>query len=82
MSISKHYPTADLLDERHSQARGWHLSVRRAREAGQPIFHVRSATGTTLDMVATIQEARGIQSRNHGSSVLALTELGQRRINT
>lgn len=73
----RRFPAADLLAEREALGRGWHLMVRHRREAGQPLYHVRSSVGTTLDLVATLDEARRRAAHERGSVILAIASSGQ-----
>lgn len=81
MSLVKRYPTAEMFDERFSAMRDWHARVAFARRNDHPLYHVRSFTGTTLDLCTTPQEARGVARRERACEVLELTQShGQRRI--
>lgn len=81
VAATKRYPIAEMMDQRHLQARAWHTYVEYARATDKPLYHVRSSQGTTLDLVASIQEARKVADRERGASIYELTPAtGQRRI--
>lgn len=66
------YPTATMFDERYMQQKGHHLLVAHARKAGQPLFYVRAPCGTTLDLCASLTEAKKVHVREPGSKIWEL----------
>jgi hypothetical protein len=71
------YPTATMFEERFEQQKAWHVFVSHARKTSKPMFYVRSPSGTTLDCVATIIEARQVQTKERLSRIyeLRMTQL-------
>jgi len=66
------FPTAVMFDERFEQQKAWHVFVSHARKTSKPLFYVRSPSGTTLDCVASIIEARQVQAKEEGSCIFVL----------
>lgn len=72
MSDKPTFPTADLMDERHSLGRGFQLLVAHALKRGDPLYYVRSPSGTTLDLCASLTEAKKSHAKEPGSKIMAL----------